>query len=85
LIAVPAAFAVLGFAAALIVRRRLGLLALGGILLGVLLWIVYWAAGAFEDDAEGTAGILTFVYGVPAVALAWALGVGVAALAGTRR
>lgn len=75
----------LGFACAVVLRRRLGLLALCGIPLGVLLWIVFWAAGAFEDDPEGTSGLLTFFYGVPAVSVAWALGVGLAAVAGARR
>lgn len=81
-LAIPAAFAVLGLLAAFVVRRRLGRLALAGAPLGVLLWIVAWATGGFEHDTEGTAGMLTFTYGVPAVALAWALGVGVAVLAG---
>lgn len=53
--------------------------------IGVLLWIALWTAHTFEDDREGTAGILTFVYGVPTTAAAWAIGVALAALVAARR
>jgi hypothetical protein len=68
-----AAAIALGF----VMRQRRGWIALGGIVLGLAMWAVMSVTGAFEDDREGTAHLLTLIYGVPIYAAAWAAAVGV--------
>ena len=47
---------------------------------GVAVALAWWGAlsvtGAFDDDTEGTAPVLTLVYGVPFYTALWAAAVG---------
>ena len=64
-----------------VLRRGRGWLALAGVAVALAIWAVAWYAGAFDDDAEGTAAILSLVYAVPAYALLWAMAVGMGYIA----
>ena len=61
----------------LLVAKRRAWIAAAGIGVGLALWGAAVVAGAFEDDPEGTAEVLSLVYGVPLFAIIWAAAVGV--------
>jgi galactitol-specific phosphotransferase system IIC component len=48
-----------------------------GVAVALGLYGLTWLTGGFEDDREGTAWILTLVYGVPLYIAFWAGAVGV--------
>ena len=86
---IPALMVAVAFLLGLLVQRRRGWLAFAGVGVMVVLWILVWVGGGFDDDPEGTAPFLALVYVVPLYSALWALAVGVGcvvrALLGRRR
>ncbi len=64
------------FALGLTMRRRRVWIALAGIAVALALWGLIGLTGGYDDDTEGTAWLLTLVYGVPIYAAMWAAAVG---------
>ncbi|HEV3484145.1 MAG TPA: hypothetical protein VG106_01975 [Vicinamibacterales bacterium] len=71
------------FILGIVVPRGRGWIALAGVAVAVGIWAAALLVGAFDDDTEGTAALLSLVYAVPLYALLWATAVGAGYIAHT--
>jgi hypothetical protein len=75
---------VAAFLLGLFTPRNRGWIAAAGILVMPAVWGLAVATGAFDDDREGTAVLLTLIFVVPVLVVLWALAVGAGSIVGGR-
>ena len=72
---------VIPFILGIVARSGRRWIALAGVAVALVAWAAVALAGAFEDDTEGTAAVLSLIYGVSSYAVLWAAAVGAGFLA----